>query len=58
MLFTASTNKAEAYNGFSKWLFFGGEGVIAREDVAALSPYLTHHVEALWRLCDGLREDA
>lgn len=26
---TATTNKAEAYNGFSKWLFFGGESVIA-----------------------------
>lgn len=86
---TASTNKAEAYNGFSKWLFFGGEGVIAendpeeqekaikyndlvanavvlsnvvdmtqcleelvregypvhREDVAALSLYLTYHIK-------------
>jgi len=28
----ASTNKAEAYNGFSKWLFFGGDGVIAEND--------------------------
>jgi len=26
---TASTNKVEAYNGFAKWLNFGGEGVIA-----------------------------
>ena len=25
---TASTNKVEAYNGFAKWLHFGGEGVI------------------------------
>lgn len=25
---TASTNKVEAYNGFAKWLNFGGEGVI------------------------------
>jgi TnpA family transposase len=23
---TASTNKIEAYNGFAKWLFFGGQG--------------------------------
>lgn len=29
---TAATNKAEAYNGFTKWLFFGGEGVIAEND--------------------------
>ena len=86
---TERTNKVEAYNGFAKWLFFGGEGVIAdndpeeqekmikyndlvanavifqnvvdqsrilaelraegfpvhREDVAALSPYLTTHIK-------------
>ncbi|NHN33221.1 Tn3 family transposase [Paenibacillus agricola] len=29
---TASTNKVEAYNGFSKWFFFGGEGIIAEND--------------------------
>ncbi len=29
---TAATNKVEAYNGFSKWFFFGGEGVIATND--------------------------
>ena len=86
---TDKTNKVEAYNGFAKWLFFGGEGIIAendpeeqekmikyndlvanavilqnvvdqsrilaellaegfpvyREDVAALSPYLTTHIK-------------
>ncbi|MEG4997778.1 Tn3 family transposase [Microcoleus sp. B4-D4] len=86
---TAVTNKVEAYHGFSKWFFFGGEGVIAnndpeeqekiikyndlianavvfhnavdltdvlrqlkregylvvRNDVAALSPYLTSHIK-------------
>jgi hypothetical protein len=26
---TESTNNVEAYNGFAKWLFFGGEGIIA-----------------------------
>lgn len=26
----ATTNKVEAYNGFSKWSFFGGEGVMPR----------------------------
>jgi Tn3 transposase DDE domain len=25
---TATTNKVEAYNGFARWLNFGGEGVI------------------------------
>jgi hypothetical protein len=29
---TASTNKVEAYHGFSKWFFFGGEGVISEND--------------------------
>jgi TnpA family transposase len=29
---TASTNKVEAYNGFSKWLFFGGDGIISEND--------------------------
>ncbi|MEK4740040.1 MULTISPECIES: Tn3 family transposase [Bacillus] len=29
---TASTNKVEAYNGFSKWLFFGGDGIIMEND--------------------------
>lgn len=29
---TASTNKVEAYNGFSKYFFFGGEGIIADND--------------------------
>lgn len=27
-----STNKSEAFNGFIKWLFFGGEGVIGEND--------------------------
>ena len=86
---TAATNIVESYNGFSKWFFFGGAGIIAnndpveqekiikyndlianavifhnvvdltdilrdlkkagfavnREDVAALSPYMTSHVK-------------
>ncbi len=29
---TAATNKVEAYNGLTKFLFFGGEGVIAEND--------------------------
>lgn len=29
---TAATNIVEAYNGFSKWFFFGGFGIIANND--------------------------
>jgi TnpA family transposase len=29
---TATTNKVEAYNGFTKWLSFGGDGVIPAND--------------------------
>jgi TnpA family transposase len=29
---TAATNKVEAYNGFSKWICFGGFGIIANND--------------------------
>jgi TnpA family transposase len=29
---TAGTNKVEAYNGFAKWLFFGGDGLILESD--------------------------
>ncbi len=29
---TAATNKAESYNAFSKWLFFGGDGVLSEND--------------------------
>ncbi|EOQ04836.1 hypothetical protein IKC_06420 [Bacillus cereus VD184] len=25
----AATNKSESFNGFTKWLFFGGDGIIA-----------------------------
>ena len=29
---TAATNKVEAYHGFVKWLFFGGDSIIASND--------------------------
>jgi hypothetical protein len=29
---TVATNKAESYNAFSKWLFFGGDGVLSEND--------------------------
>jgi TnpA family transposase len=28
----AATNKSEAFNGFTKWVFFGGEGIIAENN--------------------------
>jgi TnpA family transposase len=28
----SATNKSEAFNGFTKWLSFGGEGIIAEND--------------------------
>jgi TnpA family transposase len=30
---TATTNIIESYNAFAKWLSFGGEGVIAENDL-------------------------
>lgn len=29
---TETTNKTEAYNGFSKWFFFGGDGIMCEND--------------------------
>ena len=31
-LIQAATNKSEAYNGFTQWVAFGGEGTIATND--------------------------
>jgi hypothetical protein len=31
---TAGTNKAEAYNGFAKWVFFGDDGIISTNNRA------------------------
>ncbi|WP_395965916.1 Tn3 family transposase [Bacillus sp. Xin] len=28
----SATNKSEAFNGFIKWLFIGGEGIISEND--------------------------
>lgn len=28
----AATNKSEAFNGFTKWMFFGGDGIIAENE--------------------------
>lgn len=29
---TAATNKAESYNNFADWLFFGGDGILSEND--------------------------
>jgi TnpA family transposase len=98
---TATTNKVEAYNGFTQWLGFGGEGVmpendpeevlkrvkynglianavilqnvvdltaalhelaaagytIQRDDVAALSPYGTSHIQRFGDYVLNLEEE-
>jgi TnpA family transposase len=44
---TATTNKVEAYNGFAKWLNFGGEGVIDTIDPVEQEKHLKYnHVVA------------
>lgn len=54
---TATTNKVEAYNGFSKWLLFGGEGVIAdndpeeREKVIKYNDLVVNDV--IFQICGG-----
>ena len=40
---TATTNKVEAYNGFAKWLNFGGEGVIDTIDAVEQEKHLKYN---------------
>jgi Tn3 transposase DDE domain len=40
---TATTNKGEAYNGFAKWLNFGGEGVIDTIDPVQQEKHLKYN---------------
>jgi len=40
---TATTNKVEAYNGFAKWLKFGGEGVIDTVDAVEQEKHLKYN---------------
>lgn len=40
---TESTNKAEAYNGFSKWFFFAGEGIICENDLEEQSKIIKYN---------------
>lgn len=40
---TESTNKTESYNGFSKWFFFGGEGIICENDLEEQSKIIKYN---------------
>jgi TnpA family transposase len=40
---TATTNKVEAYNGFAKWLNFGGQGVIDTLDPVEQEKHLKYN---------------
>lgn len=40
---TESTNKTESYNAFSKWFFFGGEGVIRENDLDEQSKVIKYN---------------
>ena len=40
---TATTNKSEVYNGFAKWLNFGGEGVIDTLDPVEQANHLKYN---------------
>ncbi|BAQ63191.1 mobile element protein (plasmid) [Geminocystis sp. NIES-3708] len=40
---TATTNKVEAYNGFSKWLFFGGEQIITTNDIEEMEKRIKYN---------------
>jgi len=64
----SATNKSEEFNNFAKWLFFGGEGIIAeniRHEQRKVIKYnqlvanlvILHNVEAMTRLLKVLQKD-
>ncbi len=64
----AATNKSEEFNGFVKWAFFGGEGIIAeniRHEQRKIVRYnqlvanliILHNVENMTRVLADLREE-
>ena len=64
----AATNKSEEFNGFVKWAFFGGEGIIAenvqheqrkivRYNQLVANLVILHNVEQMTRVLAELRED-
>lgn len=68
MTIQAETNKSEEFNGFTKWVFFGGEGVIAenvqheqrkivRYNQLVSNLIILHNVEQMTRVLAKLREE-
>src|SRR3546814_16614525 len=64
----AATNKSEEFNGFVKWAFFGGEGIIAenvqheqrkivRYNQLVANLVILHNVEQMTRVLADLRQD-
>lgn len=64
----AATNKSEEFNGFVKWAFFGGEGIIAenvqheqrkivRYNQLVANLIILHNVEQMTRVLAELRRD-
>ena len=64
----AATNKSEEFNGFVKWAFFGGEGIIAenvqheqrkivRYTQLVANLVILHNVEQMTRVLAELRQD-
>lgn len=63
----ASTNKSEEFNNFTKWLFFGGEGIIAenvRHEQRKVIKYnqlvanmvILHNVQSMSKVLKGLQQ--
>ncbi|HET8700600.1 MAG TPA: Tn3 family transposase [Nitrococcus sp.] len=64
----AATNKSEEFNGFIKWVFFGGEGIIAeniqheqqkivRYNQLVANMIILHNVEHMTRMLAALRDE-
>jgi len=64
----AATNKSEEFNGFAKWIFFGGEGIIAeniRHEQRKIIKYnhlvtnmvILHNVERMTRVLKQLQNE-
>lgn len=64
----AATNKSEEFNGFVKWVFFGGEGIIAENvlheqrkivkyNQLVANMIILHNVDQMTRVLAGLQEE-
>jgi TnpA family transposase len=67
-LIHAETNKSEQFNGFLRWSFFGGEGIIAENirheqrkvvkyNQLAANMVILHNVVGMTRVLEGLRDE-